>query len=299
MKMTFIAGALLLLSACAAEPWTPATGAYVFVSNSSGNNEIYIIDKPDAPAVNISNHPENDNWPVWSPDGRRLAFQSRRNGNLDVFVVNADGTNLAQLTDDPAHDYVPSWSPDGERIYFLSWRLESGDSEPAPHFYGMSADGENQYRMIAATPNTSGALAPSPDGAAVAYTRRAAGEEGASIILRDLETGTEQILAESLAYLGAPAFSPDGQRIAYYEDNGDQSLIKTMKRDGSATKTILAQGRAWYPQWSPDGRWLLLTVAFDNNDQDLTLGYIAADGSGDLVVIKNDGAKMTEGRWRP
>lgn len=80
---------------------------------------------------------------------------------------------------------------------------------------------------------------------------------------------------------GAPAWSPDGTRIAFYSEvNGRPADLFVMRLDGSGlqqlTNTPEAEG---YPQWSPDGT----QIAFESH---------TADGNFDVYVMKADGTDI-------
>ena len=60
--------------------WSPQGRQVAFVSNRSGEDEIWLVqlDKADADRfINASGHPlSNENHPTWSGDGSRLAWSS-------------------------------------------------------------------------------------------------------------------------------------------------------------------------------------------------------------------------------
>jgi TolB protein len=66
--------------------------------NSDGSNQI-----------NLTNHPDWDEEPVWSPDGLRLAFSSARAENWDIYVMNVDGSNQTRLTQSQGYDGNLDW----------------------------------------------------------------------------------------------------------------------------------------------------------------------------------------------
>lgn len=52
------------------------------------NTDVFIIPVTGGPAVNVSQHPDEDTRPLWSPDGRRLYWLSRRHErNFDIWAV--------------------------------------------------------------------------------------------------------------------------------------------------------------------------------------------------------------------
>lgn len=66
-------------------------------------------------AVQVTNHPADDNAPDWSPDGRRLVFQSSRDRDAiaeqirQVYVMDADGTDQRAITAGPSENGHARW----------------------------------------------------------------------------------------------------------------------------------------------------------------------------------------------
>ncbi|MEF3276013.1 MAG: hypothetical protein K6356_16745 [Chloroflexus sp.] len=119
--------------------WAPDGRSLFWVSNCSGNFEIYQADLKlffidgnfyNASTINVrnlSNNAANDRFARVSPDGKLIAFSSDRDGNWEIYVMNTDGSNLRRLTNHPATDEAPTWSADGRQLAFASDR--DGDFE--------------------------------------------------------------------------------------------------------------------------------------------------------------------------
>lgn len=118
----------------------PVVARFLFVSERTGNPEIWLLDEQGR-EVQLTSHASPDLAPVWSPDGTRVAFESLRDGDSEIYVMEADGSNPVNLTRNPAEDRAPAWSPDGGRIAFESER------DGATDIYTMNADGTEQIRM--------------------------------------------------------------------------------------------------------------------------------------------------------
>ena len=93
----------------------PNGTAFAFVSNASGNPDIYLQRVGGRNPINLtSDSPAADTAPAFSPDSERVAFRSDRDGG-GIFVMGSTGESVKRLTD---FGYDPAWSPDGKQIVF-------------------------------------------------------------------------------------------------------------------------------------------------------------------------------------
>ena len=285
---------LMLLMVC-----VEAQARIAFASDRDGNYEIYVMTADGGDLRRLTNNRATDHSPSWSPDGKRIVFMSDRDGHIDanhgsptfeIYVMAADGSNPRNLTNNPHYDMSPSWSPDGKQIAFASRR--DGNYE----IYVMAADGGNPQNL---TNNPLNDWDPSwsPDGERIVFSARRDGHFENELVLTseiyvmDADGGDPQRLTENRKNERYPAWSPDGNRIAFSADRkGDlQNFeIYVMDADGG-NEQRLTENRIHdrYPSWSPDGKRIAFSSEKDGNWESLEIYVMDADG-GNLQELTNN-----------
>ncbi len=229
----------------------------------------------------------SDHSPSWSPDASRIAFVS----DTDIVVMDATGGALLNLTNTQSREYAPAWSPDGRRIAFLS------DRDGHAALYLMNLDGSSVFRVTTAVGSgPGGRLTWSPDSTLLGFDCEVdAGNEDICVIgasgagLRRLTVGPGRDIN--------PAWSPDGQQIAFATDRyapGTTVQLALMRPDGSAVSLLGGGITGWSPAWSTDGSQIALEApSYYFYAADLYV--VSADGSG-LSYVAEGGSSPA---WPP
>ena len=145
-----------------------------------------------------------------SPDGHTVAFSSQADGVAQVWVMLASGGEPLQLTKDDGEKLVTSFAPDGTEIYYT--RVFGADES-----WAVPTLGGNARRVVAGH-----ALAPSPDGKAIYFTK----ERTRAVFKANRDgMGEEQVLSldSPLAIMRILAY-PDGRHLLVVTANGVSEL---------------------------------------------------------------------------
>ena len=222
---------------------------------------------------------KNAYWPRVSPDGSRVAYGTTRKPRDPPFYIETskvDGSDRERLTEHKLSDVSPAWSPDGTRIAFTRFTTDSFGDRG---IYVMDADGSNLNWLH----------------------RFRSGQSG--------DAATD-------SYRWGPAWSPDGERLAFvvqeYSTDSiyefvNRNVLYTIRADGSdvvvafaATrgKTITGEPGAidqiWgRPAWSPDGSKLAFIRTIRSDYKDFVAGEkIEAPTGVSLFTVNADGSEL-------
>jgi eukaryotic-like serine/threonine-protein kinase len=158
--------------------------------------------------------------PSFSPDGSEVVFawNGPREGPSNLYVKLIGSNDLLRLTANAADEGSPAWSPDGKRIAFVR-SLNNGKcavmiTSPLGGSERKLTEISTPYLSPQVSPEEHSLLAWTPDGRylAVAETAPATG-----LYLISVDTAERKLLInDSGAFADVdPAFSPEGDRIAY------------------------------------------------------------------------------------
>jgi len=126
---------------------------------------------------------------------------------------------------------------------------------------------------------------------------READREMYRLIVADADGANPAVIAESTQPLMSPAWSPDGRRVAYVSFEGKRSGIFVQElATGTRQAVSRSPGINGAPAFSPDGRWLALTLSGEDGNLDI---WILNPATGEKRRLTDNSAIDTEPSWTP
>ncbi len=211
---------------------SPDGKTIAFVSDRDGNNDLFTANADGTGIRKIAGLPGYDTHPRWSPDGTKILFNSFPDAAEkphDVFTVNADGTGLTNLTQGKYHDgQADDWSPDGQRVLFSSGKY------PGIQLFSMKVDGSDVRPLTNDAEKIFSYASFDPSGKKIAlavFTEK----PGKGIYTLNPDGSGLRLIRPGG---DAPAWSPDGKKIAFQEKRNGKYWLMEMNPDGSDVRPL-------------------------------------------------------------
>lgn len=271
--VTFIASALLIASCLPRDMQVPQSPLLSTLERKSGlisyigaDGNMYISDQGGGKLKQLTEDakiPESQGdpilyyqYPTWSRDGSKLAFMGVSSDGTGaeskVMIANLDDDSVNEVyTSESEHPVYLNWSPDNTNLSFISSTVSGQNlilqSVPSaggertildtgsPYYWSWAPDGNV---MIV---HAGGATASSPQHLAFLD------------IDSETTTVTEYGLESTPGAFQAPAWSPDGSRIALARTEEDKNEVIVTDAAGENPETIGTFKEKTAFAWSSDG----------------------------------------------
>lgn len=265
-----------------------ALTTFVFQSDRTGYQELFLMDYDGHNQRQISRHKSTSGFADWSPRNDAIAYLSYFSGSAGIYYVDLSpgaGGAKVPIYAEGTLNLSPSFSPDGSRVAFASstdanidiflceracvapQRITTSraiDTNPAwsPDGGKIAFSSSRSGRPHIYVMNTDGSDVRrisfegdyneganwSPDGKKLVYASRSGTRF--RIVLTDLISLETKILAQGPKSYEEPTFSPDGSKIAFTVRQGREAQIFVMDVDGSNWRQLTYEGNNSSPDWS-------------------------------------------------
>jgi tricorn protease len=274
--------------------WEPFWKGY----KGGQHTEIWVSRLSDSSTVRIPNLDANENDPMWV--GNKIYFLSDRDGPATLYAYDVNTRQVQRVIDNKGFDITSASAGPGGIVYSQFGNLHiydtsTGSTSDVP----VTVAGDMPQRRPFFEDVSKDVDDPgiSPNGVRAVFAAHG------DILTVPAKHGSIQNLTHSPDVMDRdPAWSPDGESIAYFSDRAGEYDLYIAHQDGTGPvrRIPLGQNDAFYYElrWSPDGKKLMFS------DQKLNLWYVDASGEGGRPVkVATDTFDIPlhsfDARWSP
>lgn len=193
--------------------------------------------------------------PDWHQESNRMVYISNRDSIFKIFITSISdsltGDTIPFALTDASNpidiNCYPSFSPDGSKILYTQ---KNGNAE---EIWIMNFDGSGKMPLVqnGASINARPRFSPSGDKISFYSTLWRNGIDSVQIYTINPDgSGLDTLTTSGFNY--DPAWSPDGQQIVYaVRTLSGKGYIYIMNRDGTQSRRLIDNNRAYYPIWRP------------------------------------------------
>lgn len=231
-------------------------------------SEIWLFDLESGTARNVTDNPANDSLPMWH--GETLYFLSDRGPAMrsNIWAMEMATGDIRQMTHFKDFDvHFPAIGPEeivyeaGGSLYLMS--LGTGESREVSIEVITDEATLRPKTVAVGDAIESGDISPTG--------KRAVFEVRGELLTVPAEHGPVRNVTRSPGCRERyPAWSPDGDRLAYWSDESGEWQLYLTAADGTGTQrklTDFGPGYRFQPFWSPDSK----TIAFIDEKQVIRL----------------------------
>jgi len=223
-------------------------GRLAFLMDTTGTNQVWQLDEPEAWPDQLSFHEESVSFASYSPTREELVYGMDEGGNekTQLFRLSADGSEDVALTDDPEsiHQWG-GWSHDGEQFAFTANRRVEADFDA--YVQRRDETGEDAELVFDGRGmDWLGVAGWSPDDDRLVLHEMHSNRDHDLYVL-DLDTGDYEHVAphEGDVRYGSVAWHPSGESLLVSTDHGaDTQYLAELDLDTLALETRV-DGDGW------------------------------------------------------
>ena len=243
--------------------------SYVAWRNYRGGlaSSVWIADMATLDVVKVPRERSNDFNPVWVD--KQVYFLSDRNGPISLFRFDPTTKSVTEVVKNDGADIRSASAGPGGIVYDRFGELflyDTASGQTRPISVDVSADLPEVRARISPADRDIQNYGISPTGLRAVFEAH-----GDILTVPAKESATRDITSTPGVMEREPAWSPDGQSIAYFSDESGQYALHISSQTGAGEvkKFPLANEATYYfhPVWSPDSK----LIAFHDNKMEIWL----------------------------
>ncbi|HHS12592.1 MAG TPA: biopolymer transporter Tol [bacterium] len=240
--------------------WAPQGDRIVMAAKAGSGDALFILDAENGKVLHTYKLALDGIFsPDWSPDGKTIVFMGTQGGQSDLYLFHLNEEKLEPLTNDIFGDWDPVWSPTGDQIAFISDRdRHTGDLDETFRMSDHSYQQKDLYTI-------------------------------------DIQTGRIRRHTHDVYREASPAYSPDGNKIAFISDrNGiDNIHICDLETGSIYPITNLISGVSQI-SWAREKDRIAFSTYYYGGYDLFLLNHPIKIESGSVVLEKTSFMKKTE-----
>jgi len=284
--------------------WSPDGRTIAFYRGAAEGDGIFLV-----PALGGAERKLTDTWANrfgfgshawlhWSPDGKWLVVSDKASSEepFSLFLLSPETGEKRRLTSPPASvigDCSPAFAPDGKLLAFV--RVISA---VVGEVYIVSVVGGEPKRLTFDGAGASN-LAWTPSGREIVFSSRHGGKS--RLFRIPVDGGSPQWLVASGSEASYPAFSHEGNRLAWRQNADNTDIFRLALKGASETVESLANLIASTaleasPRYSPDGKRIVFGSNRSGSDEIWVCG---SEGANPIRLTSFRGPLAGSPSWSP
>jgi len=224
------------------------TSRISFVSNRSGNKQIYVVDWDGHHLIQLTKGKNISIYPKWSERGPKILCTDYTNRLPHIFELDLVKNTKRPVSERPGLNAFARYSPDGKKIALTLSR------DGNPEIYTFRSDG-TELKRLTRSRGVDSSPCWTPDGKKIVFVSDRSGTP--QIYWMNADGTRPQRLTRRGSYNTSPEVSPDGNLIAYCSSIRGRFQIFVLdpktKESVQITQDRLSNED---PTWGPSSRHL-------------------------------------------